>query len=87
MNELNYKSILLKHINDIHTTELGYQRIQKVIKLSDIECVNYIKDIVNKNETKITKVGKNYYLYFENVKITINSYNYCVITVHNIKVK
>ncbi|MCH5172236.1 MAG: DUF3781 domain-containing protein [Erysipelotrichales bacterium] len=80
-------NLLLSDVDKIHTTELGYQRIRKVIKLSDAQLINYIKDIVKNSETIITKRGKNYYIYFENMRITINSYNYCVITAHSIGTK
>ena len=88
MEEIEFKNnILLSHLDEIHTTDLGYRRIAKATDMPGNIFIDYIKDIVKKSETKITKIGKNYYLYFKNLKVTINSYNYCVITVHTIKTK
>lgn len=44
----------------------------------------YINKILDKN-CNAYKQGKNLYYEFDNVKITINTYNYTIITVHLIK--
>ncbi|MCH5180697.1 MAG: DUF3781 domain-containing protein [Erysipelotrichales bacterium] len=82
-----YRNILINNLDKIHTTELGYQRIAKTMKLENEECIKKIKELINDCNAKVTKEGKNYYLLHNNLKVTINSYNYCVITAHNIKVK
>jgi hypothetical protein len=70
---------LLDNIDKIHTTKLGLERIKNNINLDDIE---YIKELILKKESRIIKKGKNYYVEIDNIIITINSYNYCIITAH-----
>lgn len=78
------RDILLSNIDKIHTTLLGSERIKKNINIKDNE-IEYIKKIILDKESIIYKKGKNYYCEINNIKITINSYNYCVITAHKLK--
>ena len=72
---------LLSNIDKTHTTELGILRIKKNLNI-DGDVVSYVKNkLLNKN-CYIYKKGKNYYCEVDNVRITINSYNYCIITAH-----
>lgn len=76
------KEILLLNINKIHTTKMGIDRIKKNLKLETNEVVEFCKNkILNKN-CKIYKQGKNWYCEIDNIKITINSYSYTIITAH-----
>lgn len=72
------KQVLLDNIAQIHTTSLGMLRIQKVIDSND--CISVIKSIINDRNSVVKKEGKNYYVYYESLIITINSFNYCIIT-------
>ena len=79
------KDILLSSIYKIHTTEMGIDRIKKNLKLNTKDVVEFCK---NKNVDKncnIYKQGKNWYCEIDNIKITINSYSYTIITAHLIK--
>lgn len=71
---------LLENINKIHTTPLGIERIKKNLNIE--EPVEYIKELIIKDNCNIYKKGKNYYCEIDNIIITINSYNYCIITAH-----
>lgn len=74
--------MLLENIDRLHTTELGVIRIKKILKIECNDVVEYIKyKVLNKN-AYIYKNGKNYYVEIDNIIITINSYNYCIITAH-----
>lgn len=78
------REVLLSNIDKIHTTKMGIDRIQKNLKL-DNNVVEYCKNkILNKN-CNIYKHGKNFYCEIDNIKITINSYSYTIITAHIIK--
>ena len=77
-------SVLISNVDKIHTTKLGIERIKKNIKV-DNDVISYIKKIILDKKCKIYKRGKNYYCEIDNVIITINSYNFCVITAHIIK--
>lgn len=81
------EKILKSNINKIHTTKLGINRIKNNLNLQTNNVVEYCKNkILNKN-CKINKQGKNWYCEIDNIKITINSHNYTIITAHQIKEK
>ena len=72
---------LLSNIDKIHTTKLGLKRIKNNLKIND-DAIEYLKNkIMNKNGV-IYQKGKNYYCEIDDIIITINSYNYCIITAH-----
>lgn len=79
------KNDLLLNIDKIHTTELGLKRIKNNLNSQNKKIIEYIKKIIQKDNCNIFKKGKNYYCEIDNIIITINSYNYCIITVHMIK--
>lgn len=87
-NTMNNKSDLLKNIDKIHTTKLGINRIKKNLKLNaDIDIITYCKNKIINSNSNIYKKGKNWYIEIDNIKITINSYSYTIITAHLIKNK
>ncbi|MBM6831244.1 DUF3781 domain-containing protein [Faecalicoccus acidiformans] len=76
------KKISLDNIDRIHTTEMGVDRIKRNLKIDTDDVVEYCKNKVLKNQCSIYKQGKNWYCEVENIKITINSYSYTIITAH-----
>ena len=74
----------LNNIKKIHTTELGNKRIKKNLKIANVDIINYLKEIIKSDECIIYKKGKNYYCETADIIITINSYNFCVITAHRV---
>lgn len=79
------KEILLSNIEKIHTTKMGSDRIKKNLKLNIENIVEYCKNKVLDKNCKIYKQGKNWYCEIDNIKITINSYSYTIITAHIIQ--
>lgn len=79
------KQILTDNIDKMHTTELGVERIKKNLKLDTDDVVGYCKNKVRDKNCRIYKQGKNWYCETDNVKITINSYSYTIITAHRQK--
>ena len=79
------KQILLDNIDKVHTTEMGIDRIKKNLKLDINDVVEYCKKKVLDKNSNIYKQGKNWYCEIDNIKITINSYSYTIITAHLIK--
>ena len=73
---------LLSNLDKIHTTKLGVERIKKNLKLDREDIINYLKEKIVNNNVFIYQKGKNYYCEIDDIRITINSYNYCVITAH-----
>lgn len=76
------KKILLDNIEKIHTTEMGIDRIRRNLKIDTVDVVAYCKNKVLDKNCNIYKQGKNWYCEVENIKITINSYSYTIITAH-----
>ena len=74
------KEILLSNIGNIHTTKMGIDRIKRNLILD-----NYCKNKILDKDCNIYKQGKNWYCEIDNIKITINSYSYTIITAHTIK--
>lgn len=79
------KEIVLSNIGKIHTTKMGINRIKRNLKLDTNDVVNYCKNKVLDKDCNIYKQDKNWYCEIDNIKITINSYSYTIITAHTIK--
>ncbi len=78
--ETNDPSIILRmNVDKIHTTTLGYERIERVLNYNDN--IDYIKNAISNYKSTIIKNGKNYYIEYDNVIICVNSKSYTVITV------
>lgn len=76
---------LIKNINNIHTTKMGVDRIKKNLKIDVNDVVMYCKAKILDDKCYIYKQGKNWYCEIDNIKITINSHSYTIITAHIIK--
>ena len=63
---------------------MGIDRIKKNLKLDNIDVVEFCKNKITSNNSHIYKIGKNYYCEIDNIKITINSSSYTIITAHYI---
>ena len=79
------KQILLDNISKVHTTEMGIDRIKKNLKLNTNDVVEFCKNKILDKNCNIYKQGKNWYCEIDDIKITINSYSYTIITAHLIK--
>ena len=82
---MELKELLLNHIDEIHTTVLGIERIKRNLNLENEDVVNFCKDRIKDDASKITRVGKNYYVELSECIITINAYSYTIITAHKNK--
>ena len=78
------KEILLSNIDKVHTTEMGIDRIKRNLELDTNDVVEYCKNKILDKDCNIYKQGKNWYCEIDDIKITINSYNYTIITTHTI---
>ncbi len=79
------KQILLDNIAKIHTTDMGVDRIKKNLKLDTDDVVEYCKNKILEKTCNIYKQGKNWYCENGNIRITIHSYSYTIITAHILK--
>ena len=76
------KKVLLGNIDKLHTTEMGVDRIKKNLKLDIDDVVEYCKNKILNENCNIYKQGKNWYCEIDNIKITVNSHSYTIITAH-----
>lgn len=79
---MNDRELLLANIGKIHTTEMGVVRIKRNILCMDDDVVSYCKNKILNENSYIYKKGKNWYCEIDNIRITINSHNYTIITAH-----
>lgn len=79
------KEVLLFNIDKVHTTEMGIDRIKKNLKLDTNDIVEWCKNKMLDEGCNIYMQGKNWYCEADNIRITINSYSYTIITAHIIK--
>lgn len=78
------KKVLLDNLDKIHTTIMGIERIKKNLNLNVDDVVSYLKNLILDEFCSIYKKGKNFYCAINNIKITINSYSYTIITAHKL---
>lgn len=73
---------LFDNIDKLHTTEMGIDRIKRNLKIDVPDVVEYCKKKILDKNCNIFKQGKNWYCEIDNIKITLNSYSYTIITAH-----
>lgn len=74
--------VLLSNMNKLHTTKMGTERIKRNLKLDANDVVEYCKKKILDENCEIYKQGKNWYCKTDNIKITVNSSSYTIITAH-----
>ncbi len=79
---MNAENELLYHLDQLHTTELGIERIKRNLSLDTDQVVEWCREKISAPEAVITKNGKNWYADAGDCIITINSYSYTIITAH-----
>ncbi len=87
MHIVENKQILIDNIDKLHTTKMGIDRIKKNLKLDTDAVVEYCKNKILDKNCNIYKQGKNWYCEIDNIKITVNSHSYTIITAHMLKGK
>lgn len=76
---------LIKSIDRLHTTELGYTRIKRNLGLTCSDVVDWCKMQIMKPEAQISLSGKNWYVEIQNPQpavITINKHSLTITTSH-----
>ncbi|MBQ2962891.1 DUF3781 domain-containing protein [Methanobrevibacter sp.] len=76
---------LLDNIENVHTTEMGVDRIKRNIGVDVEDIVEYCKDKIKQDNAVIEMKGKNYYVTVDGVIITVNASSYTIITAHKEK--
>jgi len=74
---------LTENLDRLHTTELGVLRIRKNLSLDGAEdVVMWCRKRIAAPEAVITRQGKNWYIWADGCKITVNARSYTIITAH-----
>jgi hypothetical protein len=76
--------ILTQNIDKIHTTELGIERIKRNLNIETDDVVHWCKQKIGQ-ANEIIRKGKNWYVYADDLIITVNAHSYTIITAHKIK--
>lgn len=79
------RQALLANLDSLHTTELGRERIKRNLHLDGTNPVQFCKDKILDKEAILYKKGKNWYCEVDQMKITIHSSSYTIITAHILK--
>lgn len=74
--------LLIDNIDKVHTTEMGLERIKRNLRLDSADVVDYCENLILNRNCRIYKQGKNWYCEVDDVRITVNSFSYTIITVH-----
>lgn len=74
--------VLSDHIDRLHTTELGKERIRRNLKTDTDDAVRYCKNKILDENANIYRQGKNWYCETGDIKITIHAHSYTIITAH-----
>ena len=77
-----FYKILLLNIDKIHTIKIRITRIQKNLKINTCDVIDYCKSKILDKKCKLYKQGKNSHCEIDNLRITINSSSYTIITAH-----
>lgn len=74
--------VLLSHLELLHTTDLGAERIKKNLHLHTDDIVVWCKAQIKAPKAVITRRGKNWRVVLQGIEITVNAHSYTVITAH-----
>ena len=75
---------LLKHLDEIHSTPMGYERIKKNlnVNLNHEGIISLCKEKILDKNSHFYQKGKNRYCETKEMIITINAHSYTIITAH-----
>ena len=76
---------LTENLDKLHTTDRGIERIKKNIGPIDSDAVEWCRSIIMNPGAVIKRQGKNWYVYFDGLVITVNASSYTIITAHKYK--
>ena len=75
---------LLLHLDSLHTTEMGVERIKKNLAINIDDVADWCRKKIRDSNADIVRRGKNYYITIDNCTITVNAHSYTIITAHKL---
>lgn len=83
LSDYNYNSeLLLSSLDQLHTTDLGAERILKNLRLDTDDVVGWCRQKMESKKASIAQKGKNWYIAVDGCEITVNAHSYTIITAH-----
>ena len=76
---------LLDNLDEVHTTEMGVERIKRNIEVDVDDIVEYCKNKIKQDYSVFERKGMNYYVTVDGIIITVNASSYTIITAHKEK--
>ncbi|MDV0443653.1 DUF3781 domain-containing protein [Methanorbis rubei] len=74
---------LIAGLSKLHTTKLGAERIRRNLSLeSEDDVVGWCREQITNPDVKISRKGKNFYVYLDGCEITIHARSCSIITAH-----
>ena len=73
---------LLRHIDELHTTDMGELRIARNTGCAPANAVEFCREIITDCDAVITRRGKNFYAVCGGIEITVNASSFTIITAH-----
>lgn len=74
--------LLLSNLEQLHTTDLGAERIRRNLRLDTADVVCWCREKIEAANASITRKGKNWYISVDSCEITVNAHSYTIITAH-----
>lgn len=82
---MNIMNDLIEHIDKLHTTDMGIERIKRNLQIETDDVVQWSREQILNKDATIERAGKNWYITVNNCRITVNAHSYTIITAHRIK--
>ena len=79
---MDQDELLIANIDRLHTTPMGVNRIKRNLKLDTDDVIGYCRNLILSPKCHIAQQGKNWYFKIENIRITVNSWSYTIVTAH-----
>ena len=76
---------LILNLDKLHTTEMGVDRIKRNLNLDVSDVVKWCYEKIKSTGAVIERKGKNWYVFIDDCKITVNAHSYTIITAHKMK--
>ncbi len=73
---------LRSHIDRLHTTALGAERVRRNLGIDDRDVVSFCRRLILGADCVIARRGKNWYCVVGPVTITVNASSFTIITAH-----
>lgn len=77
--------LLLSNLGQLHTTDLGADRMKRNLHLTVDDVVLWCKEKIQSPDSQIARRGKNWYITVDGCEITVNAHSYTIITAHTRK--